>query len=113
MKQVSTRHQLIKTLLLSLVLLLFFSTFSNAQEQVDPAKVGQEAAPQIADAGALASGDSAVGKELFNTLCASCHKRYKDATGPALHGVTERHSKEWLYKWIKNNSELRGSKAVT
>lgn len=56
-----------------------------------------------------AQGDPAKGKELFNSLCAACHKRYKKATGPALYGVTERHSREWLYKWIKNSAELIAS----
>ncbi len=53
--------------------------------------------------------DAVKGKELFNSLCAACHKRYKKATGPALYGVTERHSMEWLYKWIKNSSALIAS----
>ena len=29
--------------------------------------------------------------------------------GPALHGVTEKRSREWLQKWIKNNKSLRES----
>jgi mono/diheme cytochrome c family protein len=47
------------------------------------------------------------GKALFSTNCASCHNPYKDATGPALNGVSGRvPSKEWLYKWIHNSSAV-------
>lgn len=54
----------------------------------------------------VANADEAKGKELFNSLCAACHKRYRDATGPKLHGVTERRDMDWLYKWIVNSQEL-------
>ncbi|MBQ0740107.1 cytochrome c, partial [Aquimarina celericrescens] len=50
--------------------------------------------------------DDAKGKELFNSLCAACHKRYKNATGPALHKDTDRRGMEWLDKWIVNSQEL-------
>jgi cytochrome c2 len=50
------------------------------------------------------TADAALGEALFKTNCASCHKLYKKAVGPALFQVTERHDKEWLYKWIKNSS---------
>jgi len=50
-----------------------------------------------------------LGKELFNSLCAACHKRYKKSTGPALFGVTERHSTDWIYKWVKNSAALIAS----
>ncbi len=47
------------------------------------------------------------GKALFQANCASCHNPIKDATGPALKGVTARvPSQEWLYKWIKNSASL-------
>ena len=45
------------------------------------------------------------GKTLFLSKCASCHNPFKDATGPALGGLEERH--KWadhkeLQKWINN-----------
>ena len=58
---------------------------------------------------AAPTADPAKGKELFNSLCAACHKRYKKMTGPALFGVTERHSTEWLYSWIKNSAAMVAS----
>ncbi|GGE04626.1 cytochrome c [Psychroflexus salis] len=52
--------------------------------------------------------DPAKGKELFNSLCAACHKPYKKAIGPALHGVVDKYDGdfEWLYAWIKNSQDL-------
>ena len=47
------------------------------------------------------------GEKLFKANCASCHNMEKKLTGPALIGVLDRvPSEEWLYKWIKNNTEL-------
>ncbi len=52
----------------------------------------------------LAAADGAA---LFRANCASCHNPLKDATGPALKGVSGRvPNKEWLYKWIHNSSAL-------
>ena len=47
------------------------------------------------------------GKALFNGKCASCHNPLKDATGPALGGLEERHKwadRKELLSWINNPS---------
>jgi mono/diheme cytochrome c family protein len=50
------------------------------------------------------------GKKLFEANnCGSCHAMDKKVVGPALRGVTERRSEEWLIKWIRNNEALRKS----
>ena len=54
-------------------------------------------------------GDVKNGKKLFKSNCASCHKLDKKLVGPALAGVTDKYSEEWLTKWIRNNAELRAS----
>ena len=54
-------------------------------------------------------GDSKNGNKLFKSNCASCHKLDKKLVGPALTGVTDKYSEEWLTKWIRNNAELRAS----
>ncbi|MFN3951710.1 MAG: cytochrome c3 family protein [Thermaurantimonas sp.] len=54
-------------------------------------------------------GDPEAGKKLFNAQCAACHKLDKRLVGPAMAGITERRSTEWLIKWIRNNAELRAS----
>jgi mono/diheme cytochrome c family protein len=50
------------------------------------------------------------GKKLYEANnCGSCHALDKKVVGPALRGVTERRSEEWLIKWIRNNEALRKS----
>ena len=46
------------------------------------------------------------GKDLFKTNCNACHKIDKDAVGPALKGVTERQSEQWLMDWIANPAKV-------
>lgn len=53
-----------------------------------------------------AGGDAAKGKELFNTNCAACHKLDAKSTGPALRGVATKYEMAWIYKWVKNSSDL-------
>ncbi len=50
------------------------------------------------------------GKKLYDANnCGSCHALDKKLVGPALRGVHERHSEEWLIKWVRNNKKLRES----
>ena len=57
-----------------------------------------------------AQTDIAAGKTLFSNNCSSCHNPYKDGTGPALHGITERvPDKIKLHAWIKNNQAVLAS----
>jgi len=98
---------------LQLIIASLFVVFSlmgaSAQEEVttsdaEPsAPVAAEAAPS--DAG----GNATQGEALFKANCAACHKLYKKAVGPALFQVTQRHDREWLYKWIKNSAALIAS----
>jgi len=85
----------------SLAFTALFAVSVNAQ---DPAAAAAPAA--TAAAPATGSGDPVKGKELFNTNCAACHKLDAKMTGPALRGVGDKYDKEWLYKWIKNSSDL-------
>ena len=55
------------------------------------------------------NGDAKKGKGLFNANCAACHKLDKKLVGPALEGVSEKRSNEWLKAWIKDNNALRAS----
>lgn len=81
MKKVSKPHSMTRFLLYSLALYLTFSVNIFAQ-------------------------DAAAGKALFNQHCAACHHLDRKMTGPALRGVGDKYEMEWLYKWIKNSSEL-------
>ncbi|MBW2962458.1 cytochrome c3 family protein [Mesonia aestuariivivens] len=104
MEKVNTRHSILRLLLISIVVLFSFSQNLLAQDEAAPAD--QEESADAKAAASSAGGDAAKGKELFNSLCASCHKRYKRSTGPALNGVTSRHDKDWLYRWVKNSQAL-------
>ena len=50
--------------------------------------------------------DIQAGKSLFNANCAACHQLNRKAVGPALSGVTEKYDKEWLYRWIRNGTQM-------
>ncbi len=99
MKQVKYRNSASRLLLLGTVFLFSLLNPVFAQDETASAAVTESAA----------GGDIAKGEALFKSLCASCHKRYKRTTGPALFGVTERRSKKWLYSWIKNSTEMIAS----
>lgn len=83
MKSVNKHSQFQRIVLSSLSFLLFFSLQVSAQQ-----------------------GDPAKGKELFNANCVACHKLDKKLIGPALEGVSERRSREWLQSWIKDSQAL-------
>ena len=94
MKKVNYRNLSSQLSILSLALLLAFSTFTYAQE----------------------SGDVSAGESLFKANCAACHKLDKKGVGPALRGVADKYDTDWLYKWIKDSQGLiksGDSKAAT
>src|SRR5690606_40502995 len=49
---------------------------------------------------------AATGKTTFENLCSACHKMDKKFIGPALDGVTERRSPEWIMNMILNPEEM-------
>jgi len=87
----------LKHFFLMFLLLFTLTTFAQDEEEGGYG----DYVPEV-----VVNADDAKGKELFNSLCAACHKRYKNATGPALHKVTDRREMDWLYKWIVNSQEL-------
>jgi len=56
---------------------------------------------------------AADGKALFKANCSACHKLTAEKiNGPGLEGIAGRvpqPAKEWLLKWVKNNTKLRAS----
>ncbi len=84
---------------------LTFSVFAQG-EQADVAKDGVTAGATAAQA---AGGDPALisaGDALFKNNCASCHGLDDVVVGPALRGVTKKHSQAWLINWIRNSSKM-------
>ncbi len=94
MKKMGNHNSILKKTHFIFAFVLFFNAVVLAQTPATeaPATTG--------------GGDAVKGKELFNANCAACHKLDAKATGPALRGISAKHEKAWLYKWIKNSSEL-------
>lgn len=46
------------------------------------------------------------GKSLFMTRCAACHNINKPMTGPALSGVHERRSAEWIIGFVRSSQTM-------
>jgi cytochrome c2 len=46
------------------------------------------------------------GKAIFMSRCAGCHNVNKNLTGPALAGVHERRSIDWIIKFVKSSQTL-------
>jgi mono/diheme cytochrome c family protein len=104
MKKMGDHNSITRKLYLSVALMLTLSLSSFAQEAAPaatPAPAATTAAPVAA-----AGGDTAKGKDLFNTNCAACHKLDAKATGPALRGVGAKYDKAWIYKWVHNSGDL-------
>ena len=87
MKKVKNRNYYTHIISALLMFVMSFSVF--AQEE-----------------GEAFQGDPVKVKSLFNTNCAACHKLDKRMTGPALAGITDHRSREWLQKWIRNSAGL-------
>lgn len=49
------------------------------------------------------------GEKLYKANCTACHMIDKKLIGPALEGVNDKYSEEWLIKWIKNSAEMIAS----
>lgn len=81
---------------------IIFSTVNLTFAQTAPADSSGKVAPAAAGASTVA-GDATAGEALFKANCTSCHALNKRVLGPALAGVNEKQSNEWLHKWIKNS----------
>lgn len=46
------------------------------------------------------------GAEIFESKCAACHKFDKRYVGPALQGITEKRTPEWIMNMILNPAEM-------
>ncbi|MDG1889098.1 MAG: c-type cytochrome [Flavobacteriaceae bacterium] len=46
------------------------------------------------------------GEKLFNQLCTSCHMINKESIGPAIEGILNRRSTEWVMNMILNPTEM-------
>ena len=49
------------------------------------------------------------GEKLYQANCVACHQIDNKLIGPALRGVNDKYSEEWLISWIKNSAEMIAS----
>jgi len=78
------------------------SEATTSEESTSP-ETTEETAEETSPAG----GDIKNGEKLFKSYCAACHSAGNNKlVGPGLAGVSEKYDREWLYKWIKNSTEL-------
>lgn len=109
MKKVKNRHSVARSLLLGVSLFLCFNASVFAQDTIPVENSATQEAEQATAGTDASGGDVAKGKEIFNSLCAACHKLDGKSIGPALRGVTDKRDTEWLHSWIRNSGELIAS----
>ncbi|MFD2202210.1 c-type cytochrome [Shivajiella indica] len=61
--------------------------------------------PEVSDSEEAISA----GKSIFNANCRTCHRLDQKNVGPALRGVTDRHSIDWTKRFIRNSQVLIAS----
>lgn len=61
--------------------------------------------PEVSDSEEAISA----GKSIFNANCRTCHRLDQKNVGPALRGVTDRHSLDWTKRFIRNSQVLIAS----
>jgi cytochrome c2 len=61
--------------------------------------------PEVSDSEEAISA----GKSIFNANCKTCHRLDQKNVGPALRGVTDRHSLDWTKRFIRNSQVLIAS----
>jgi mono/diheme cytochrome c family protein len=60
----------------------------------------------LASVTALAAPPEEQGKTIFTARCASCHAVNKQLTGPALAGVDQRHTIDWIVNFVHSSQTL-------
>ena len=79
------------------------STFDEFAPTLDNKGIGPIKSLTLGD---IDEGMAATGKELFKINCTACHKFKKKYIGPALKGVMDRRSPEWIMNMMLNADEM-------
>ena len=91
-----------------LLILLFISIgCQNNSERVDSLSnkgVGPITNVKLEDKVSITLAKS--GEKLFNQLCTSCHMINEDYIGPAMSGILDRRSPEWIMNMILNPIQM-------
>lgn len=74
------------------------------QEATTEAENNQEQDSEASDDGDDVSVGE--GEKLYEKHCVQCHKINQKLVGPALAGINQKKSEEWLIPWIQNSQEV-------
>lgn len=55
---------------------------------------------------AMAAPPAEEGKSIFSTRCAGCHNVHKVLTGPALAGVDQRRTMDWIINFVQSSQAM-------
>ena len=91
------------------LLIIFFTSIScqNNSKGIDPLEnkgVGPIINVILEDKVNISMANS--GEKLFNQLCTSCHIINEDYIGPAMSGILDRRSPEWIMNMILNPLQM-------
>ena len=91
------------------LLIIFFISIScqNNFKEIDPLEnkgVGPIINVILEDKVNISMANS--GEKLFNQLCTSCHIINEDYIGPAMSGILDRRSPEWIMNMILNPIQM-------
>ena len=92
-----------------ILLIFFFISIScqNNSKEIDPLEnkgVGPIINVILEDKVNISMANS--GEKLFNQLCTSCHIINEDYIGPAISGILDRRSPEWIMNMILNPIQM-------
>jgi len=79
------------------------SARKQTAETADPRGVGPIKSVEL---GPLDEDLAARGAVIFSGTCAACHKMEQRYVGPAIAGVTQRRTPEWIMNMIMNPAEM-------
>ena len=75
-------------------------------EQVDPLQNKGIGPVKSVTLDGINAGLVSRGQKVFETKCQACHQFEAKVVGPALKGVTQRRSPEWIMNMILNTNEM-------
>ncbi|MGV6845770.1 MAG: c-type cytochrome, partial [Lutibacter sp.] len=116
----------IKVILVALVMAVFASCGGNGKKEVKQDAVKESAKKEVKEAvkvnpmddkgvgpitekvtlGEIDPALAEKGHQIFKAKCTACHKIGKRYIGPALKGVTQRQSPEWIMNMILNPEKM-------
>ncbi|MHB1921105.1 MAG: c-type cytochrome [Chitinophagaceae bacterium] len=98
------KKMILSTLFISLCFLVACSGGNSNQNNNTSSANNPTAGPE--NSAPAAETDVQKGGDLFNARCAACHKVNEDLIGPALQGVDKIRSRQWIYNFVHNSTDV-------